>query len=118
MIAPYTQRYNLQNCVIGRSHFPITSDPKAETFAPRAPVVGRATGNAHDPRFLRRDGPLQADLRCLADDFFAVSFAGFLPSIGISISFWPAAAFRGFFGWLLPSLGVGRSAADAPVPLN
>jgi hypothetical protein len=39
-----------------------------------------------------------ADLRCgLAAGFFAaVSFAGFLPAIGISISFWPAAALRGF----------------------
>jgi hypothetical protein len=34
---------------------------------------------------------------CLAAGFFALaSFAGFLPAIGISISFWPAAALRGF----------------------
>jgi hypothetical protein len=35
----------------------------------------------------------------------AVSFAGFLPAIGISISFWPAAALRGFLGregWYYP----------------
>jgi len=39
-----------------------------------------------------------ADLRCPrgADFFAAASFAGFLPSIGSSISFWPAA----FFGFL------------------
>ncbi|WP_426437208.1 hypothetical protein [Bradyrhizobium genosp. P] len=55
--------------------------------------------------------PLQADLRCLADDFFAVSFAGFLPSIGISISFWPAAAFRGFLAGFF-----GASASAAPPP--
>jgi hypothetical protein len=37
----------------------------------------------------------QADLRCgLAADFFADDF--FLPSIGISISFCPLAAFRAF----------------------
>ena len=41
---------------------------------------------------------IQADFRCcLAAGFLAaVSFACFLPAIGISISFWPAAAFRGF----------------------
>jgi hypothetical protein len=35
----------------------------------------------------------QADFRCLADGFLAaaVSFACFLPAIGISISFWPMA---------------------------
>jgi hypothetical protein len=40
----------------------------------------------------------QADFRCClpAGFFAAVSFAGFLPEIGISISLWPAAAFRGF----------------------
>lgn len=40
----------------------------------------------------------QADFRCdLAAGFFApASLAGFLPAIGISISFWPAAALRGF----------------------
>jgi hypothetical protein len=33
-------------------------------------------------------------LRCgLAEDFFAAACFGFLPSIGISISFWPLAAF-------------------------
>jgi hypothetical protein len=38
-------------------------------------------------------------LRCGFDAvFFAIaSFAGFLPVIGISISFWPLAALRGFF---------------------
>src|SRR5258705_4212944 len=40
---------------------------------------------------------LQADLRCLDAGFFAaVSLATFLPWMGISISFWPAAALRGF----------------------
>lgn len=40
----------------------------------------------------------QADLRLApaAGFFAAASFAGFLPAIDISISFWPAAAFRGF----------------------
>jgi hypothetical protein len=40
-------------------------------------------------------------LRCgLAAVFFsAVSLVGFLPAIGSSISFWPAAAFFGFFGF-------------------
>jgi hypothetical protein len=40
----------------------------------------------------------QADLRCcLADGLFDVlSLAGFLRAIGISISFWPLAALRGF----------------------
>lgn len=40
-----------------------------------------------------------ADFRCdLAAGFLAtVSFACFLPDIGISISFWPVAALRGFF---------------------
>jgi hypothetical protein len=39
-----------------------------------------------------------ADFRCdLAAGFFAaVYFAGCLPSMGISISFWPAAAFLSF----------------------
>jgi hypothetical protein len=39
-----------------------------------------------------------ADFRCGLDaGFFAVvSLAAFLPEIGISISFWPAAALRGF----------------------
>lgn len=37
------------------------------------------------------------NMQTLADGFFtAASFAGFLPSIGISILFWPAAAFRSF----------------------
>jgi len=49
---------------------------------------------------------LHADFRCgLAASFFAASFAGSLPAIGISISFWPAAAFfaflAGFFGALV-----------------
>ncbi len=41
---------------------------------------------------------IQADFRCcLAVFFAAVSYACFLPAIGINISFWPVAAFRGFF---------------------
>jgi hypothetical protein len=36
----------------------------------------------------------QADLRCDFLVFFAASFAGLLPSIGISISFCPGAALR------------------------
>ncbi len=42
-----------------------------------------------------------ADFRCaLAGFFAAASFAGSLPSIDVSISFWPAAALRGFLaGW-------------------
>jgi hypothetical protein len=38
-------------------------------------------------------------LRCGFEAVFfaAASFAGFLPSIDISISFWPLAALRGFF---------------------
>ena len=37
----------------------------------------------------------QADFRCgrAAGFFAAASLAGFLPEIGISISFWPAVAF-------------------------
>jgi hypothetical protein len=34
----------------------------------------------------------------LAAGFFAAASFGFLPSIGISISFWPLDALRGFFG--------------------
>ena len=58
---------------------------------------------------------LHADFRRApaAGFFAAASFAGFLPAIGISISFWPAAAFFGFLGRLLRSLGLGRGAADA-----
>jgi hypothetical protein len=48
---------------------------------------------------------------CLAVGFFAVSFVGFLPSIGISISFWPAAALRGF---LADFFGAVASAAAPP----
>jgi hypothetical protein len=49
---------------------------------------------------------------CRAAGFFpAVSFACFLPEIGISISFWPAAAFRGF---LPDSFGAFVSAAAPP----
>jgi hypothetical protein len=50
-----------------------------------------------EPRFLRRDGAPQADFRCLAAGFFAAVSFCFLPSIGISVSFWSAAALRGFF---------------------
>lgn len=48
----------------------------------------------------------QADLRCglEAGLLAAASFAGFLPSIGISISRWPLAAFLGFLAGLPPSL--------------
>src|ERR1700745_601712 len=63
---------------------------------PRVPSEGlRADAKLQAPaafcnRYLR-----QADLRCgLAADFFAGDF--FLPSIGISISFCPLAAFRVF----------------------
>jgi len=45
--------------------------------------------------------------------FAAVSF-GFLPAIGISISFWPAEALRGFLTDFLRGLRLGRSAPDAP----
>jgi hypothetical protein len=47
-----------------------------------------------------------ADLRCGFDvGFFAVgSFEAFLPSIGISISFWPAAALRGFLAGFFGAL--------------
>ncbi|NOJ40935.1 hypothetical protein HCN58_15210 [Bradyrhizobium sp. WSM 1791] len=42
--------------------------------------------------------PLYADLRCLAEGLFAaVSFACFLPAIGLSISFWPEVALFGCF---------------------
>ena len=59
----------------------------------------------------------QADFRCClpAGFFAAVSFAAFLPVIGISISLWPAAAFRGF----LPDFfGASASAAAAPPTLR
>ena len=57
-----------------------------------------------------------ADLRCgLAADFLpAVSF-GFLPSIGISISFCPAAALRGFLVGFFDAL---VSAAAPPMLLR
>lgn len=49
----------------------------------------------------------QADFRCLVDGFFAaVSFAGFLPAIGIIISFWPLEAFFGFLAGLPAFAGV------------
>ena len=56
---------------------------------------------------MRSAPEIQADFRCgLADGFFAVaSLAGFLPAIGISISFWPAAALRGFFADFFSGLG-------------
>jgi hypothetical protein len=51
------------------------------------------------PDFDERPGAkcYQADFRCClpAGVFAAVSFAGFLPAIGNSISLWPAAAFFG-----------------------
>ena len=52
-----------------------------------------------------------ADFRCRAAGFFAAaSFASFLPWIGISISLWPAAAFRG-----LSDVSVSAACApDAP----
>src|ERR1700746_3412864 len=54
-------------------------------------------------------------LCCLPAGFFAaVSFAGFLPAIGISISLWPAAAFRGFLADFFDAL---VSAAAAPPTL-
>jgi hypothetical protein len=56
---------------------------------------------------------LYADLRRdLAAGFFvAASFAGLLPAIGISISFCPAVAFRGF---LAGFFGASVSAAAPP----
>src|ERR1700688_447333 len=59
----------------------------------------------------------QADFRCdLAAGFFAaVSFACFLPAIGISISFWSAAALRGFLVGFVVALG---SAAAPPTLLR
>lgn len=51
--------------------------------------------------------------RCGLDGLFAVaSFAAFLPSIDISISFWPAAAFRGFLADLAAFAGA------APLPTD
>jgi hypothetical protein len=48
----------------------------------------------------------------LAARFFAaVSFAGFLPAIGISISFWPRATLRGFLADFF-----GALASDAAPP--
>jgi hypothetical protein len=77
-----------------QGRFPITNDRKPKHLLRAAP----ATGNAHDPVSSDETASRQADLRCLAEGFFAaVSFAGFLPAISISISFWPAAALRGFF---------------------
>ena len=46
-------------------------------------------------------GSCQADFRrdpVVAGFFAGVSLACFLPAIGISISFWPTDAFRGFLG--------------------
>ena len=62
----------------------------------------------------------QADFRCgLAAGFFAAaSFAGFLPAIGISISFWPAGGLARLLGRLLRRLGSAarrrRSCAARP----
>jgi hypothetical protein len=42
--------------------------------------------------------PSHADRRCDLLVFFAARFAGFLPSIDMTISLWPADALRGFFG--------------------
>jgi hypothetical protein len=57
-----------------------------------------------------------ADFRCgLAAGFFvAASLADFLPAIGISISFWPAAALRGF----LPDFFGALVSAAAPPALR
>src|SRR6201987_4270384 len=59
----------------------------------------------------------QADFRCclLAGFFAAVSLAGFLPAIGISISLWRAAAFRGF---LADFFGALVSAGTPPPTLR
>jgi hypothetical protein len=58
---------------------------------------------------------LYADLRCdLAAGFFvAASFAGFLPVIGISISFWPTDAFLDFLVGFFSALVAG---AAPPTP--
>ena len=65
----------------------------------------------------RRTKELHADLRCdLAVGFFAAaSFTGFFPSIGISISFWPAALFFGFLAGFFVAL---VSAAAPPTLLR
>ena len=54
--------------------------------------------NAHAPVISHDTRSNQADLRCgLAAGFFPAACFGFLPAIGINISFCPAAAWRGFF---------------------
>jgi hypothetical protein len=56
-----------------------------------------------------------ADFRCgLAEDFFAAASLGFLPSIGISISFCPLEALRGF----LVGLAAFAGAASLPTLLR
>jgi hypothetical protein len=84
------------------SSFMATSEmieAKTQTIKSRGPPApsrrGAATG--HNP-----SGGDYADFRSgLAAGFFAAaSFVGFLPAIGISISFWPLATLRGFLAGL------------------
>jgi hypothetical protein len=63
--------------------------------------IGGTSSKQEQPsalQFSRNHRECYADFRCdLAAAFFAaVSFVSFLPSMGISISFWPAAAFLDF----------------------
>ena len=50
--------------------------------------------------------------------FTAVSLAGFLPAIGISISFWPGAAFFDFLAGFFDADLVGVGDFDAADPVS
>src|SRR5882757_11162704 len=92
---------------------------------PRWTPSGRRHAVSYEPS-LDEAGPgvacrnCYADLRCGLDiGFFAVVSLAFLPAIGISISFWPLAALRGFlagFDGLAGSAPPSRITAKASWP--
>lgn len=85
----------------GREHLARRAVDKVQRHAAQGPH--RDVLRSH---LLERVNPLrQADFRCgLAGRFLAAASLGFLPSIGIRISFWPLHAF-GFLGGLAPFAG-------------